>query len=58
MQSGREDTLYKNNWHCWKKIFAEEGAKGFYKGALSNVFRGMGSALVFAFYSEVQKLVN
>ena len=25
------------------------------QGALSNVFRGMGSALVLAFYSEIMK---
>lgn len=59
MQSGRTDTLYKNAWHCWKRVYMEEGGvKAFYKGALSNVFRGIGSALVFAFYSEIQKMVN
>ncbi|KAL6742793.1 hypothetical protein Aduo_015904 [Ancylostoma duodenale] len=56
MQSGREDTLYRNTWHCWKRIFIEEGGpKAFYKGALSNVFRGIGSSLVLAFYSEIMK---
>lgn len=57
MQSGREDVLYRNTWHCWKRIFMEEGGAGaFYKGALSNVFRGMGSSLVLAFYSQFMKL--
>ncbi|CAD6186662.1 unnamed protein product [Caenorhabditis auriculariae] len=55
MQSGRGDVLYKSTMHCWQKILQEEGAKAFYKGALSNVFRGMGSSLVLAFYSEIMK---
>ncbi|GMS80049.1 hypothetical protein PENTCL1PPCAC_2224 [Pristionchus entomophagus] len=47
MQSGRTDVLYKNTFDCWKKVYVQEGGfKAFYKGALSNVFRGMGSALV------------
>lgn len=56
MQSGREDVLYKNTLDCWKKIYLEEsGIKGYFKGAGSNVLRGMGSALVLAFYSEITK---
>ncbi|GMS78552.1 hypothetical protein PENTCL1PPCAC_727, partial [Pristionchus entomophagus] len=58
MQSGRTDVLYKNTFDCWKNVYAQEGGfKAFYKGALSNVFRGMGSALVLAFYSEIMKHV-
>lgn len=56
MQSGRKDVLYKNSLHCWKKVFMEEGGFcAFYKGAGSNILRGMGSALVLAFYSEITK---
>lgn len=40
MQSGRKEILYKNTWDCFKKIAANEGPKAFFKGALSNVFRG------------------
>ncbi|CAJ0579323.1 unnamed protein product, partial [Mesorhabditis spiculigera] len=58
MNSGREAALYKNTLDCWKTIYLKEGGiKSFYKGALSNVFRGMGSALVLAFYSEITKYV-
>lgn len=58
MQSGRSDVLYKSTLDCWKKVYVQEGGiKAFYKGALSNVFRGMGSALVLAFYSEIMKHV-
>jgi len=55
MQSGRKDILYKNTWDCTKKILANEGPKAFFKGALSNVFRGTGGALVLAIYDEIQK---
>jgi solute carrier family 25 (adenine nucleotide translocator) protein 4/5/6/31 len=55
MQSGRTDILYKNTWDCAVKIVQNEGPRAMYKGALSNVFRGTGGALVLAGYDEIQK---
>jgi solute carrier family 25 (adenine nucleotide translocator) protein 4/5/6/31 len=59
MQSGRakEDIMYKNTLDCWVKISKQEGTKAFFKGALSNVFRGTGGALVLVFYDELKKLL-
>lgn len=57
MQSGRKDVLYKNTWDCFKKILKNEGPRAFFKGALSNVFRGTGGALVLAIYDEIKKYV-
>lgn len=59
MQSGRakEDIMYKNTLDCWIKISKQEGSKAFFKGALSNVFRGTGGALVLVFYDELKKLI-
>lgn len=59
MQSGRakEDIMYKNTLDCWVKIGKQEGAKAFFKGALSNVFRGTGGALVLVLYDELKKLI-
>lgn len=59
MQSGRakEDIMYKNTLDCWVKISKQEGTKAFFKGALSNVFRGTGGALVLVFYDELKKLI-
>uniref|UniRef100_A0A915N640 Mediator of RNA polymerase II transcription subunit 18 n=2 Tax=Meloidogyne javanica TaxID=6303 RepID=A0A915N640_MELJA len=54
MQSGRKDILYKNTLDCAIKIVKNEGPKALFKGALSNVFRGTGGALVLAFYEEIQ----
>jgi solute carrier family 25 (adenine nucleotide translocator) protein 4/5/6/31 len=55
MQSGRKELLYKNTWHCTVTIFKTEGWRAFFKGAMSNVFRGTGGALVLAIYDEIQK---
>ncbi|RCN51474.1 ADP/ATP translocase 1 [Ancylostoma caninum] len=57
MQSGRKDVLYKNTLDCAKKIIANEGIGAMFKGALSNVFRGTGGALVLAIYDEIQKFL-
>ncbi|CAD6193824.1 unnamed protein product [Caenorhabditis auriculariae] len=57
MQSGRKDILYKNTFDCAKKIIQNEGMSAMFKGALSNVFRGTGGALVLAIYDEIQKFI-
>jgi len=57
MQSGRKDVLYTNTWDCAKKIIKNEGMRAMYKGALSNVFRGTGGALVLALYDEIKKYI-
>jgi len=58
MQSGRKDILYKNTWDCAVKIVKNEGPRAMFKGALSNVFRGTGGALVLAIYDEIKKYVG
>lgn len=57
MQSGRKEIMYKNTWDCFKKIAKNEGPRAFFKGALSNVFRGTGGALVLAIYDEIKKYI-
>jgi solute carrier family 25 (adenine nucleotide translocator) protein 4/5/6/31 len=56
MQSGRAkgDRMYKNTVDCWVKISKAEGSKAFFKGALSNVFRGTGGAFVLVLYDELK----
>lgn len=58
MQSGRKDILYKNTLDCAIKIAKNEGIGAFFKGALSNVIRGTGGALVLTFYDEIKKYVK
>jgi solute carrier family 25 (adenine nucleotide translocator) protein 4/5/6/31 len=54
MQSGRADVMYKNTWDCFVKIAKDEGPGAFFKGALSNIIRGTGGALVLVFYDKIQ----
>jgi len=54
MQSGRKEVLYTGTLDCWRKIAAQEGSAAFFKGALSNVIRGTGGALVLVLYDEIQ----
>ena len=57
MQSGRSDVLYKNTWDCFVKIAKNEGPSAFFKGALSNIIRGTGGALVLVFYDKIQAML-
>ncbi|XP_051486016.1 ADP/ATP translocase 2 [Apus apus] len=57
MQSGRkgDDIMYTGTIDCWRKIARDEGSKAFFKGAWSNVLRGMGGAFVLVLYDEIKK---
>ncbi|XP_008566383.1 PREDICTED: ADP/ATP translocase 3 [Galeopterus variegatus] len=59
MQSGRKgaDIMYTGTLDCWRKIFKDEGGKAFFKGAWSNVLRGMGGAFVLVLYDELKKVI-
>jgi len=54
MQSGRKELLYNGTMDCFRKIYQKEGGRAFFKGALSNIFRGMGASLVLVLYDEFQ----
>ena len=54
MQSGRKDVLYTGTFDCVRKIYHKEGGRAFFKGALSNILRGMGASLVLVLYDEFQ----
>ncbi|KAK7805226.1 hypothetical protein U0070_019740 [Myodes glareolus] len=57
MQSGCKgtDIMYTGTIDCWRKIARDEGSKAFFKGAWSNVLRGMGGAFVLVLYDEIKK---
>lgn len=58
MQANRKDVLYTGTFDCARKIFKKEGGlRAFYKGALSNIFRGTGGALVLVLYEKIQKWI-
>ena len=54
MDSGRKEKMYTGTINCFQRILADEGAKAFFKGSLSNVIRGTGGALVLVFYSKIE----
>jgi len=54
MQSGQKEVLYRGTADCFAKIYANEGGKAFFKGALSNILRGAGASLVLVMYDEMQ----
>lgn len=55
MQAGRATRNYENGRDCIRKIWRQEGGRAFYKGGLSNVLRGSGSAFVLVVYDEARK---
>jgi len=57
MQSGRTDKPkeYKSTLDCWYKILKNEGPAALFRGALSNVIRGAGGAIVLVLYDEMQR---
>jgi len=46
MTSGKHAGKYKNSMDCTRKILKDEGVKAMYKGAGSNILRGLAGALV------------
>lgn len=50
----KAEQVYSGMPDCFKKIMAQEGPKGFFKGALANIVRGTGAALVLVLYDEIK----
>jgi solute carrier family 25 (adenine nucleotide translocator) protein 4/5/6/31 len=59
MQAGKpmEQRQYTGTLNCWRRIAADEGAAAFFKGALSNVLRGTGGAIVLVLYDDLKKVL-
>ncbi len=59
MQSGKKavDVQYTGTLDCFSKIVKNEGGSALYKGALSNIFRGVGASLVLVMYDEMKNYV-
>lgn len=50
----KDQQMYNGMMDCVAKIHAKEGTKGFFKGALANIVRGTGAAIVLVMYDEIQ----
>jgi solute carrier family 25 (adenine nucleotide translocator) protein 4/5/6/31 len=60
MQSGKKggEVQYKGTADAFAKIYAKEGTAGFFKGAASNIFRGVGASLVLVLYDELRRIFD
>jgi len=60
MTAGQKEgeRMYNGTADCFKKIYHNEGPSAFFKGCLSNVLRGTGSALVLVFYDKIKAWLN
>ena len=58
MDVGKKKRVYKGSLDCFHKIMKSEGREGFFKGCLSNVFRGIGATLVLVVYDDVQNALR
>merc|ERR1712151_362264 len=54
----KDQQIYKGMADCFSKILAKEGPGGFFKGALANVLRGTGAAIVLVLYDEIMNFVG
>jgi solute carrier family 25 (adenine nucleotide translocator) protein 4/5/6/31 len=54
----KETQMYNGMVDCFGKILKNEGPGGFFKGALANVLRGTGAALVLVIYDEIINAVS
>ena len=58
MQAGGKEKLYDGTIDAFRKIAAKEGSGAFFKGAFSNVLRGVGGAVVLVMYDELKVLLQ
>lgn len=52
------EQVYKGMADCFTKIMAQEGPGGFFKGALANILRGTGAAIVLVLYDEIMNAIE
>lgn len=59
MQSGvtESNRMYHSTLDCFRKTYAEGGLGSFYKGAVANILRGAGGALILVLYDNLKTLV-
>merc|ERR1712139_534176 len=54
----QSEQIFSGMADCFKKILASEGPGGFFKGALANILRGTGAAIVLVMYDEIMNAVE
>merc|ERR1719199_496929 len=54
----KADRIYNGMADCFGKILKNEGTAGFFKGAMANILRGTGAAIVLVMYDEIMNFVE
>jgi len=54
----KAEQMYNGMGDCFAKILKNEGPKGFFKGALANILRGTGAAIVLVMYDEIMNFIE
>merc|ERR1712205_140272 len=54
----KSEQIYTGMADCFQKILKNEGSKGLFKGALANILRGTGAAIVLVLYDEIMNAVE
>merc|ERR1712010_290528 len=54
----QSEQIYTGMADCFGKILKAEGPGGFFKGALANILRGTGAAIVLVLYDEIMNAVE
>merc|ERR1711959_729770 len=54
----KSEQIYNGMADCFGKILKAEGPGGFFKGALANILRGTGAAIVLVLYDEIMNAVE
>merc|ERR1711965_543282 len=54
----KSEQMYNGMGDCFGKILKAEGPGGFFKGALANILRGTGAAIVLVLYDEIMNAVG
>merc|ERR1712134_220588 len=54
----KSEQIYNGMGDCFRKIMKAEGPGGFFKGALANILRGTGAAIVLVLYDEIMNAVE
>lgn len=52
------ERMYKGMFDASVKIMRNEGMGGMFKGALANIFRGVGASLVLVIYGEIKNYID
>lgn len=54
----KSERMYNGSIDCTIKILKNEGLGGMFKGALANIFRGVGASLVLVIYGEIKNALE